>query len=219
VEKEMKLLKKCGGCGVVLYCSPECQKISWRTTHKFSCVTNVIPLPSMGIKDFDKRFNKVVDRWMHEWRGILEMYSVIALDLANNPGRHVTHAMCMELKYTGSSIPARTFELMGGKVCDVEGILSRQPGLKVLRDPPSLAGQRVRCVMVFHFDSENTTVARCKVRAQAWTDPALHTRLSLDNETSAILAGGVFHVAKMDFEGSNPDELRAGARLNLQPSP
>lgn len=46
----------------------------------------------MGIKDFDKRFNKVVDRWMYEWRGILEMYALVALDLANHPGRHVTHA-------------------------------------------------------------------------------------------------------------------------------
>jgi len=72
--------------------STECQKISWKTTHKYSCVY-VAPLPSLGIEeDFDKRFNKIVDRWVHEWRGIIEMYSMVALDLANYPGRHVTHA-------------------------------------------------------------------------------------------------------------------------------
>jgi len=99
---------------------------------------------------------------------------------------------------------------MDGRVCAVEGILSRQPELKVLRDPPSLTGQRVRCVIVFHFDSENTTVARCKVRAQAWTDPSLHMRLPVDREMSAILAQSVFHVAKVDFETKDPDTLRAG---------
>jgi len=212
----MRLLKKCGGCGVVVYCSTECQKISWKTTHKYSCVF-VAPLPSMGIEDFDKRFNKLVDRWMHEWRGILEGYSLVALDLVNNPGRHVTHAMCMELKYTKSKIPARSFELMKGQVCPVEAILSRQPDLKVLRDPPSLAGQRVRCVMVFHLDIENATVARCKVRAQAWTDPSLHLRCPVDKETSMMLAKSVFNVAKADFEESDPDEIRAGGvRAALQ---
>lgn len=102
------------------------------------------------------------------------------------------------------------FQLMGGKICAVEAVLSQQPQLKVLRDPPSLAGQRVRCVMVFHFDSGETGVARCKVRAQAWTDPSLHTRFPVDNEMSAILAEGVFHVAKIDFEKNDPDKLRAG---------
>lgn len=52
----------------------------------------VAPLPSIGTDDFDKRLNKIVDRWMHEWRGIYERYAVAALDLGNHPGRHVTHA-------------------------------------------------------------------------------------------------------------------------------
>lgn len=101
---------------------------------------------------------------------------------------------------------------MCGKVCPVEAILSKQPQLKVLRDPPSLVGQRVRCVMVFQFDSGDTGVARCKVRAQAWTDPSLHMRLSLDDEMSAMLAESVFSVAKTDFEMGDPDKLRAGDR-------
>jgi len=206
----MKLLKKCGDCGVALYCSTQCQRISWKTTHKYSCVTTT-PLPSMGTKGFDKRFNKIVDRWMHEWRGILEMYSLMALDLPNNPGRHMTHALCMELKYTGDKMPARSFELTESRVCLVENILSRQPQLRVLRDPPSLAGRRVRYVLLFHLDPEsNAGVRRCKVRAQAWTDPALHSRHLMDKVVSVMLANSVFSAAKANFEKGDPDEVRAG---------
>ena len=98
---------------------------------------------------------------------------------------------------------------MDGRVCAVEEILKRQPGLKVLRDPPSLAGQRVRCVMIFHFDSGNAGFARCKVRAQAWTDPFLHSRPPMDKGMSMILAESVFSVAKMDFEQHDPNMVRA----------
>ena len=31
------LLKRCGGCKCVLYCSPECQKQDWRERHKSVC--------------------------------------------------------------------------------------------------------------------------------------------------------------------------------------
>lgn len=100
-------------------------------------------------------------------------------------------------------------QLMDGRVCAVEKILERQPDLKVLRDPPSLAGQRVRCVMVFHFDSGHAGVARCKVRAQAWTDPSLHSRPPMDKDMSMMLAGSVFNVAKADFEKRDPEVIRA----------
>jgi len=205
----MKLLKKCGGCRAVLYCSTECQKTSWNTTHKYTCVY-VAPLPSLGVEDFDKRFNKIVDRWVHEWRGILEHYSMAALDLANHPGRHVTHSMCMELKYTGNKIPARAFELMEGRISPVQDILSRQPNLRVLRDPPTLTGQRVRYVLVFHLDPGDANIRRCKVRAYAWTVPSLRSTLeTLDKRVSKIFAETVFRAAKEDFEKSNPDALRA----------
>lgn len=88
-------------------------------------------------------------------------------------------------------------------------ILERQPNLKVLRDPPSLVGQRVRYVLLFHYDPENAAVARCKVRALAWTDPSLTSRAPIDKEVSRRGAEGVFIVAKIDFEKNDPNELRA----------
>jgi len=210
--KEMKLLKKCGGCGLVLYCSTECQKISWKTTHKYSCVS-VAPLPSIGSKDFDKWYNKTVDRWVHEWRGILEGYSVAALDLANHPGRHVTHATCLDFKYTGNKVPARRFEFMSGRVCPVDEILSQQPNLKVLRDPPGLSGPRVRCVMTFHY-AKLDDVTMCKVRAEAWTDPSLNTKwYSMDPPVSALLAETIFESARLQIEKGDPDKMRAGEAI------
>jgi len=185
----------------------QCQRDSWKTTHKYTCV-HVDPLPSLGVEDFDKRFNKIVDRWVHEWRRILEVYSMAALDLANYPGRHVTHTMCMELKYTGDKVPARSFEFIEGRVCLIEDILSKQPNLRVLRDPPGLAGQRVRYVLLFHLDPASTDVRRCKVRAHAWTDRLLSSRSAvLDKDVSALLAGSIFEAAKEIFKNGNPNEL------------
>ena len=71
--------------------SVECQRASWKTTHQYTCVY-VAPLPSLGDGDFDKRFNKIVDRWVHEWREILDNHSMTALDLVNYPDRQATHA-------------------------------------------------------------------------------------------------------------------------------
>ena len=30
-------MQKCAGCGVVRYCSPECQKVDWKAGHKAEC--------------------------------------------------------------------------------------------------------------------------------------------------------------------------------------
>jgi len=208
----MKLLKKCGGCGLVLYCSAECQKISWKATHKYSCVS-ADPLPSIGSKDFDKWYNKTVDRWMHEWRGIFEGYTVAALDLANHPGRHVTHATCLDFKYTGNKAPFRRFEFMSGRVSPVDEILTEQPNLKVLRDPPGLSGLRVRCVMAFHY-TKLDGYSMCKVRAEAWTDPSLQTKwYSMDPTVSALLAETIFESARLQIEKGDPEKMRAGKVL------
>lgn len=219
VEKETKLLKKCGSCRSALYCSTECQKISWKTTHKYSCVY-VTPLPSLGAEDFDKRFNKIVDRWVHEWQKVLDWCSMAALDLANYPGRHKTHAMCMELRYTGSKSPFRTFEFVNGRVCSVEDILSKQPNLKVLQDPPSLVGHRIRYVLMFHLDPGDAQVQRFKVRAYAWTNPMICSKLEeVDKDISSFLAQTVFDEAKEDFEKRDPHAPKTGWGDYISPGP
>lgn len=64
--------------------------------------------------------------------------------------------------------------------------------------------------MMFRYDPENATIARCKVRAQAWTDPLLQSRwLLLDKNVSALMAEKVFDLARADSEG-DPEKIRAG---------
>lgn len=92
----------------------------------------------------------------------------------------------------------------------VDEILSEQPNLKVLRDPPGLSGMRVRCVMTFHY-TKLDGFEMCKVRAEAWTDPSLHTRwYSMDPAVSALLAATIFESAKLQIEKGDPDKMRAG---------
>lgn len=138
----------------------------------------------------------------------------------------------MELRYTGNKTPIRSFKVphsrvtvpysevltdcfqfMGGRVSSVEEILSRQPDLRVLRDPPSLVGQRIRYVLLFHLDPEDSEVTRCKLRAYAWTDPSLCLKLQLMNPmVSTMLAQTVFDEAKKDFEERDPNEIRSRGR-------
>lgn len=103
-------------------------------------------------------------------------------------------------------------------MCLIEDILSKQPNLRVLHDPPGLAGQRVRYVLLFHLDPESKDVRRCKVRAYAWTVRSLSSRLAvLDKDLSALFAGNIFDVARENFKNGNPNELRdRGENLSLQ---
>ena len=111
---------------------------------------------------------------------------------------------------------------MSGRACPVDEILSQQPNLKVLRDPPSLAGLRVRCVMTFHY-AKLDGVTMCKVRAEAWTDPSLYSKwYSMDPTVSAVLAGTIFESAKLQIEKGDPEKMRAGEVIlpfKLQPEP
>lgn len=108
-----------------------------------------------------------------------------------------------------------SLQLMSGRVCPVEEILSKQPDLRVLRDPPSLVGRRVRYVLMFHLDPGNSQVRRCKVRAYAWTvPPSVHLELeALDKGMSAFFAQTVFDLAKRHFEQGDPNQIRSGGAV------
>lgn len=116
-----------------------------------------------------------------------------------------------ELRFPCADILTNYFQFMGGSVCPVEDILSRQPNLKVLRDPPSLADeQRVRCVLTFHYRPGQGPIEVCKVRAQAWSVPLLYPIwCSLGGEASTLLANGIFDLAKTEFGTGAPDKIRA----------
>ena len=53
------------------------------------------------------------DRWIHEWRGIVERCAYSAIDLSNYPE---TRKTCMSVhinpeQYTGDKTPARSFKV------------------------------------------------------------------------------------------------------------
>jgi hypothetical protein len=42
-EATIPALRKCGGCRVARYCSPECQREAWRSGHKVACLSLSAP--------------------------------------------------------------------------------------------------------------------------------------------------------------------------------
>ena len=63
--------------------------MSWKAVHKNVCL---FVADLKGIPVTNERLTRNVDRWMYEWRGIVERYAFAALDLTNHPGRHKTDA-------------------------------------------------------------------------------------------------------------------------------
>jgi len=201
-----------------MYCSRECQELSWKTAHRFTCS----PMPVD--KDFqavDKRYQKMIDSWQHAWRGVLEHYSLVALDLANNPGKDATHCVWMELRFTGDSSHPRKFELVVAKVKSIEEILKDEPKLTTLRDPPHLVGERIHYTVIFHFDQEGTP-ERSFVRSRAWTDLTINTPdqrpppSESEKRLSRKKAEEVFEVAKEAFKSGSPDEIRSKIEAEIK---
>ena len=87
---------------LIHYClrqSKECQTYSWKSSHNQNCV----PHPSVAALDGakpqkwgDERIELEVDtalsKWMAEWRSCFVRWTIISLDLANQPPvRVVSH--------------------------------------------------------------------------------------------------------------------------------
>ncbi|KAJ7088079.1 hypothetical protein B0H15DRAFT_949892 [Mycena belliarum] len=80
-------LRRCAGCGVVRYCSKECQKAHWKT-HKPHCVLNVEmakKAAEMG-PDHSMRL-EALGKWCDAFSGVLGAASASALNIMNFPER------------------------------------------------------------------------------------------------------------------------------------
>ncbi|KAF9643618.1 hypothetical protein BDM02DRAFT_3123174, partial [Thelephora ganbajun] len=118
-ELEKKDLKRCGQCGIVLYCSRECQKEAWKTGHKRTCQSHVINKNTMDPGTMENpRREKLLSNWLNIWRGLFEGFTMRALDLANHKGeeRTKTHCFVMTIQETHSPDVARAFRLRGAMV-------------------------------------------------------------------------------------------------------
>lgn len=68
--------------------SKECQKISWKLTHKYTCVRIAVP---PGKEELLKHTGRIINAWQNVWKDHLDHFALMALDLANNPGKNTTH--------------------------------------------------------------------------------------------------------------------------------
>lgn len=150
-----------------MYCSRECQKQSWKLTHKYTCVRIVVP-PDQ--EETVKHFGKIINSWQNVWKWRLDQFALMALDLIKNPGRNITHCMWLEFLYTGQKDNLEKFQVYRGLVRTAEEILAESPKLQIMKDPPPLIGKRIRYVMVFHFD-EKGKPRESFMRARSWELP------------------------------------------------
>ena len=79
--------------------SKECQTLSWKASHKINCVPNPTVAALNGTKPekfstewVQLEVDKMLSKWMAEWRRCFMEWTMLALDLANHPpNRVVTH--------------------------------------------------------------------------------------------------------------------------------
>ena len=79
--------------------SKECQTLSWKASHKANCIPNPTVAALNGAKPekfstewVELEIDKLLSKWMAEWRRCFMHWTMLALDLANHPpNRVVTH--------------------------------------------------------------------------------------------------------------------------------
>lgn len=79
--------------------SKECQTLSWKASHKANCVPNPAVAALNGAKPekfstewMELEIDKLLSKWMAEWRQCFMHCTMLALDLPNHPlNRVVTH--------------------------------------------------------------------------------------------------------------------------------
>jgi len=103
------LVTYCVSCHCFQWCCPpnllapsqskECQTLSWKASHKANCIPNPTVAALNGAKPekfstewVELEIDKLLSKWMAEWRRCFMHWTMLALDLANHPpNRVVTH--------------------------------------------------------------------------------------------------------------------------------
>ncbi|KAJ6557870.1 hypothetical protein B0H19DRAFT_1261457 [Mycena capillaripes] len=100
-------LKKCTGCLITRYCSRECQVADWRT-HKQTCVDGGSPTHLKLVKRLVAN-----DSLMFS----IQLFSILALDLLNNPGNALDSCLCIAVDTNMPADPSAYIQALinGGK--------------------------------------------------------------------------------------------------------
>ncbi|KAJ7583015.1 hypothetical protein C8J56DRAFT_956333 [Mycena floridula] len=194
--------KRCARCRLVTYCSKECQKISWKLSHKDICKVHPSLLASPDSdrlrqkSEIDKSSRAVVDlaidtglsRWLKQWRRCFCTWATICLDLANHPPQRVfTHCMQLVVQPTVfQNDHTKSYEVTDARVVPLADILATFPDLQVPVDPTDLT--RLRFVVIMEMENETTKEVR-RIRLVQWNDLAIDQWRRMNKTASAELGG------------------------------
>ena len=71
--------------------SRECQKEAWKSRHKRTCQSHILNKTVMkSDATQNPRREKLLSSWLNIWRGLFEVFALMALDLANHKGEERT---------------------------------------------------------------------------------------------------------------------------------
>jgi len=96
-------MKNCASCKAIIYCSKECQKESWRKGHKETCAK--ISNPQNAADE--------LCHWFTMWSPSFVYATTWSLDLKNNPGHNMKHALMLFVEKTDSTDPAHRYKIIG----------------------------------------------------------------------------------------------------------
>ncbi|TRM61849.1 hypothetical protein BD626DRAFT_500730 [Schizophyllum amplum] len=188
--KDSEKVKRCGRCQMVIYCSVECQRASWKATHKQACRPHpsvldqsgkTKPAPAPNTKEWrDLEMDLHLQKWMDLWRNTLTRFAMLALDLCNHgPERPVTHWFAHPLFSVRSQIAhaeVHTVEFLDNRFPELRGIVDDPTAFDKLRFLIALGDEqdrlwRVRAVQ-FRNDFESWKAQTSKQMSKVFADIA-----------------------------------------------
>ncbi|KAF9456986.1 hypothetical protein BDZ94DRAFT_1203510 [Collybia nuda] len=217
-------VKRCSQCLLVTYCSKECQKSSWKASHKWNCqkasYTGSGKMPSKPEKFspewMELEVEKSLSRWIYAWRVYFQGCAQRCLDLANHPPERVmTHCMQLVVQPRNSNgDPAKQYSIIKTDVVSVSHIRERFPKLKVVIDPTDFSRLRFMIIMQNALDHVMT------VRLVQWNDFNIGEWRKIDKKVGADLAEGWGGRLRVAVETRDPSQLEKemfGSRKILDP--
>ncbi|KAJ7761261.1 hypothetical protein DFH07DRAFT_1059898 [Mycena maculata] len=120
-------LRRCAGCGVMRYCSRECQKAHWKK-HKPHCVMNVElskRAEALGSDCSDRL--KAIRKWCDVFSIPIGIACVSALDIMNHPERTDKFLLFIYVHFLPAAKPPYTHEIVDARVLPVADLRSKIP--------------------------------------------------------------------------------------------
>ncbi|KAJ7775332.1 hypothetical protein B0H16DRAFT_1506984 [Mycena metata] len=118
-------LRRCSGCGIVRYCSKECQKAHWKE-HKPHCVLNAeMAKKSEDLgSDYSIRL-KAIGKWCDAFSIPIGIASASALDIMNHPGHLDEFVLVIYVDFIPGAKPPYTFDVVDAEIIPLDILRAR----------------------------------------------------------------------------------------------